>query len=68
VGLRSQCNCIMIIRTCSEKLVREAVRLGADEAHCVGNRLIIIWNRKEEPPCGLKCLVMQTMGEIIRKA
>ena len=68
MGLRSQCNCIMIIRTCSEELVREAIRLGANEAHCVGGRLIVTWDRRGEPPCELKCLVMQTMGEIIRKA
>jgi len=66
--MHNQCNCIMIIRTCSEELIKEAIRLGADEAHCVGNRLIITWNRKKEPPCSLKCLVMQTMGKIIRKA
>ena len=57
----------MIIRVCNEELVKEALRLGADEAHCEGNKLIVTWN-KEEPPCGLKCLVMQTMGEIIWKA
>jgi hypothetical protein len=68
VRMHNQCNCIMIIRTCSEELIKEAIRLGADEAHCVGNRLIITWNRKKEPPCSLKCLVMQTMGKIIRKA
>jgi hypothetical protein len=57
----------MIIRTCSEELVREVTRLGADEAHCEGNKLIVTWS-KEEPPCSLKCLVMQTMGEIIKRA
>ena len=66
--MHNQCNCIMIIRTCSEELVREAIRLGADEAHCEGNKLIVTWGREEEPPCSLKCLVMQTMGEIIWKA
>ncbi len=64
--MRSQCNCIMIIRTCNEELVREAIRLGADEAHCEGNKLIVTWNKNDEPPCSLKCLVMQTMGEIIK--
>ena len=64
--MRSQCNCIMIIRTCSEELIKEAIRLGADEAHCEGNKLIVTWGREEEPPCSLKCLVMQTMGEIIK--
>ena len=49
-------------------MVREAIRLGADEAHCEGNKLIVTWGREEEPPCSLKCLVMQTMGEIIWKA
>ena len=56
----------MIIRTCSEELVKEAIRLGANEAHCEGNKLIVTWSREEEPPCSLKCLVMQTMGEIIK--
>jgi len=66
--MRSQCNCIMIIRTCSEELIKETTRLGADEARCEGNKLIVTWSRDEEPPCSLKCLVMQTMGEIIKKA
>ena len=66
VRFHSQCNCVMIIRTCSEELVREAIRLGADEARCEGNKLIVTWGREEEPPCSLKCLVMQTMGEIIK--
>ena len=66
VEMHSQCNCIMIIRTCSEELIKEAIRLGADEAHCEGNKLIVTWSKEEEPPCSLKCLVMQTMGEIIR--
>jgi hypothetical protein len=55
----------MIIRTCSEELVREAIRLGADEARCEGSKLMVTWN-KEEPPCSLKCLAMQTMGEVVR--
>jgi hypothetical protein len=58
----------MIIRACSEELVREAIRLGADEAHCEGNKLIVTWNKNDEPPCSLKCLVTQTMGEIVRRA
>jgi len=66
VEMRSQCNCIMIIRTCSEELIKEATRLGANEARCEGNKLIVTWNKNDEPPCSLKCLVMQTMGEIIR--
>ena len=57
----------MIIRTCNEELIKEATRLGADETHCEGNKLIVTWSREEEPPCSLKCLVMQTMGEIIRR-
>jgi hypothetical protein len=57
----------MIIRTCNEELIKEAIKLGADEAHCEGNKLIVTWS-KEEPPCSLKCLVMQTMGEMIWKA
>jgi len=66
--MHGQCNCVMIIRTYSEELVREAIRLGADEAHCEGSKLIVTWSGKEEPPCSLKCLVMQTMGEMIWKA
>ena len=57
----------MIIRTCNEELIKKAIRLGANEAHCVGGRLIVTWGRREEPPCELKCLVVQAMGEIIRK-
>jgi hypothetical protein len=57
----------MIIRVCGDDLVKEAIRLGADEAHCEGNKLIVV-EKEEEPLCSLKCLVMQTMGEIIRKA
>ena len=64
--MRSQCNCIMIIRTCNEELIKEAIKLGADEARCEGDKLIVMWNREKEPPCSLKCLVMQTMGEIIK--
>jgi hypothetical protein len=56
----------MIIRTCSEELIKEAIRLGANEAHCEGNKLIVIWSKEEKPPCSLKCLAMQTMGEIIK--
>jgi len=63
----SQCNCIMVIRVCSDELVKEAIRLGANEAHCEGDRLVAMWGREEEPPCSLKCLTMQTMGEVIRK-
>jgi hypothetical protein len=33
----------MIIRTCSEELIKEAIRLGADEARCEGNKLIVMW-------------------------
>jgi len=57
----------MIIRKCGDELVREAIRLGADEARCEGNKLIVAWGREKEPPCSLKCLVIQTMGEIIRR-
>ncbi len=63
----SQCNCIMVIRVCSDELVKEAIRLGANEAHCEGDRLVVMWSREEEPPCSLKCLAMQTMGEVIRR-
>ena len=45
VRIHGQCNCVMIIRTCSEELVREATRLGADEARCEGNKLIVTWSR-----------------------
>jgi hypothetical protein len=68
VEMHGQCSCIMIIRTCSEELIKEAIRLGANEARCEGNKLIVTWNKEEEPSCGLKCLVMQTMGEMIKKA
>ena len=61
------CNCIMVIRVCSDELVKEAIRLGANEAHCEGDRLVAMWSREEEPPCSLKCLAIQTMGEVIRK-
>ena len=64
--MRSQCNCIMIIRTCNEELIKEATRLGANEARCEGSKLIVTWSKEEEPPCSLKCLVMQTMGEVVR--
>jgi hypothetical protein len=57
----------MIIRVCSDELVKEAIRLGANEAHCEGDRLVVMWSREEEPPCSLKCLAIQTMGEVIRK-
>jgi hypothetical protein len=56
----------MIIRTCNEELIKEAIKLGADEARCEGDKLIVMWSREEEPPCSLKCLVIQTMGEIIK--
>jgi hypothetical protein len=68
VEMHGQCNCIMIIRTCNEELIKEAIKLGADEARCEGDKLIVMWSREEEPPCSLKCLVMQTMGEVIKKA
>ena len=58
----------MIIRVCNEELIKEAIKLGADEARCEGDKLIVMWSREEEPPCSLKCLVMQTMGEMIKKA
>jgi hypothetical protein len=57
----------MIIRVCNEELVKEALRLGADEAHCEGDKLIVTWSRDEEPPYSLKCLVIQTMSEINRR-
>jgi hypothetical protein len=57
----------MIARPCSEELVRKALNLGASKAHCDGAKLIVFWDRDKEPPCSLKCLVMQTMGEIVRK-
>jgi hypothetical protein len=57
----------MVIRVCSDELVKEAIRLGANEAHCEGDRLVATWGREEEPPCSLKCLAIQTMGEVIRK-
>jgi hypothetical protein len=57
----------MVIRVCSDELVKEAIRLGANEAHCEGDRLVVMWSREEEPPCSLKCLAMQTMGEVIRR-
>ena len=65
--MNSLCNCIMVIRVCSDELVKEAIRLGANEVHCEGDRLIVMWGREEKPPCSLKCLTMQTMGEVIRK-
>jgi hypothetical protein len=65
VEMHGQCNCIMIIRKCSEELIKESLELGADEAHCDGDRLVVAWGREEEPPCGLKCLVMQMMSEVI---
>jgi hypothetical protein len=57
----------MVIRVCSDELVKEAIRLGANETHCEGDRLVVMWSREEEPPCSLKCLAIQTMGEVIRK-
>jgi len=65
VEMHSQCNCIMIIRTCNEELIKEATRLRANEARCEDNKLIVTWS-KEELPCSLKCLIMQTMGEVIK--
>ena len=46
--MHGQCSCIMIIRTCNEELIKEAIKLGADEARCEGDKLIVMWSREEE--------------------
>jgi hypothetical protein len=34
----------MIVRVCGDKVVREAVRLSADDARYVGDKLVVIWS------------------------
>ncbi len=60
------CNCIAIIRTCSDELVRRALELGASRAYCEGSKLIVVWGREKEAPCELQCLAWQTMGGVVK--
>jgi hypothetical protein len=34
----------MIVRVCDDKVIREAVRLSADDARYVGGKLIVTWS------------------------